>query len=235
MRIGILSDIHGNISAFERCLDFLHRQNIDKIYFLGDAIGYLPFGMDVLNILKNEGIDCIRGNHEAMLLGLLPVKEENKDIYKLSIVQGAMNIQMKEYLSLWKDSTHFEVDGRKYFFVHGSPDNHLNGYVYPDTDLDRYADIEWDVVIMGHTHYPFVRKEFDKIFVNAGSVGLPRDVGNLSSFVILDTNPLLVRHFRIEFDVDRLLSGIDKKDIHEVTIERMRRISGKAIVGELVH
>lgn len=235
MRIGVVSDIHGNIRAFEQCLDFLHQQKPDRIIFLGDAIGYLPFGVEVLSRLKEEGIECIKGNHEAMLTGILPVKEENKEIYKLSEQENKLSAELKKYIKSWKSFINIKIDGRKYFFVHGSPDNELTGYVYPDSDLSKYKDLEWDVIVMGHTHYPFLTEASGKIFINTGSVGLPRDAGNLSSCVIIETHPFRVIHYRLKFDVNRILAEMNKEDIHEATIERLRRNNDQKVFGILLN
>lgn len=230
----MISDVHGNIKALEKCLDFLRQHKTDRIIFLGDSIGYLPYGIEVLKMLKNEGIECIRGNHEAMYLGILPVSGANKDIYKLYLVDSNAASETKEYLYSWNDSITLEADGKRYYFVHGSPSDLLTGYVYPDTDLRKLSSVNYDIIVMGHTHYPFVREEFNKIFVNAGSVGLPRDKGNLSSFVIIETDPLIIKHYRIAFDVEEILSGTNETQVHPATAERMRRNSTDAVLGEIV-
>jgi putative phosphoesterase len=234
MKIGVISDIHGNIRALNPCLDFLRGERTDRIIFLGDAIGYMPFGVEVLSRLKAEGIECVKGNHEAMLTGMLPIKEQNKDIYKLSEQKNKLSAELINFIQSWDESICTEADGRKYFFVHGSPDDHLNGYVYPDSDLSLFKNTEWDVVVMGHTHYPFLREEYGKVFVNPGSVGLPRDTGNISSFAVIETAPFTVKHYRMEFDVDQVLREMKKEDIHVATAERLRKNNGKELFGELI-
>ena len=234
MRLGIISDIHGNRRALDNVLAYLKNQSTDEIIFLGDAVGYLPFGIDVLTRLKNERIRCIIGNHEAMLLGRLPIKPENKDVYKLDSVKAELSPELLNFILSWEPAIEIAIDKKLYYFVHGSPNDLLTGYVYPDSDLSPYHDSKWDVIVMGHTHRPFLRREFGKLFVNPGSVGLPRDAGNLSSFAVIDTESLEVIHFRMEMDVDRLLTEIHSGSVHKTTVSCLRRISDKSILTGVV-
>ena len=71
MIVGLVSDAHGNADALEKCLDVIEREGARKTYFLGDAVGYFPEENAVLDLLRSRGAICLRGNHEAMLLGKL--------------------------------------------------------------------------------------------------------------------------------------------------------------------
>ena len=53
MRLGILSDAHGNVEAFQRGLELLAEARADMIYFLGDAVGYIPDGR-VVSLLRES-------------------------------------------------------------------------------------------------------------------------------------------------------------------------------------
>ena len=68
MRIAVLSDVHGNRSAFEACLEQVERLEADALVFLGDVVGYLPEERECIELLKASGFVCQQGNHEAMLL-----------------------------------------------------------------------------------------------------------------------------------------------------------------------
>jgi hypothetical protein len=68
--IGFVSDAHGNPYGLQACVDALRERGAGTLYFLGDAVGYLPLAEEVLAILAREGATCQLGNHEAMLCGL---------------------------------------------------------------------------------------------------------------------------------------------------------------------
>ena len=84
-------------------------------------------------------------------------------------------------------------------FVHGSPRDPLNGYVYPDTEMDSFEKLPYDAIFMGHTHRSFIKKAGEKIIANVGSCGLPRDVDNKLTVVLYDTtkNEAFIKGFEM--------------------------------------
>jgi predicted phosphodiesterase len=99
--IGIISDIHGNIDAFKKVLEYFENNQITDIYFLGDAVGYLPYGIEVLELLQERNIKCIRGNHENMLFQNEISK--NEAIYKLEIIKRNISINLLDFIKSWKN------------------------------------------------------------------------------------------------------------------------------------
>jgi len=197
MKIGLLSDAHGNDGAFSLGITLLRRLGATHFYFLGDAIGYVP-SADVLDSLKRLGdkVRCVCGNHEAMLLKGLP-DSPKEEIYQLKAVRSKLTLAQYEMIASWPISVQQKFDGQKLLFVHGSPDDPTYGYVYPDTDLTGlHPDSDW--VFMGNTHHPFIREEAGTIYVNIGSCGLPRDDGRYGSVALFDSVARSVRIFRFD-------------------------------------
>ena len=233
MKIGFLSDAHGNVEGFLMCLQFLQRQGVARLMYLGDLAGYLPDGDKVIDILNDTDAIILLGNHDAMLLGCLPLSEEENNVYRLRETQESLGqqqiAQIQRMLPYWCG----EVDRRKLLCVHGSPWDPLRGYVYPDSDLHPFAQLPFDVVVMGHTHWPFVRKVGGKLIVNVGSCGLPRDYGSLASCAVYDTLTNECRIYRLQFDGEKMISKYGE-GIHKKVAECLRRTSGESIVGEVV-
>lgn len=200
MKIAFLSDIHGNLEALQNVMAFLETVQADEQYFLGDAIGYLPNGLEVIDLLQNYDFQCIKGNHEAMLLGEIPIKESNADVYRLNLVADKISNSQLQFIKSWDTEIRFTLNNKLFYLTHGSPLDKLNGYIYPDSDLNILSDNVSDVIITGHTHRPFIKRLAGKIYINAGSVGLPRDVGNLSSVLIYDSDTDVFEIYRIRFD-----------------------------------
>lgn len=200
MKIAFLSDIHGNLQALQNVMAFLTTVQADERYFLGDAVGYLPNGLEVVDLLLKGNFKCIKGNHEAMLLGEIPVKESNADVYQLNLVADKINNVQLQFIKNWKPEIQFTLNSKLFYLTHGSPLDKLSGYIYPDTDLNVLNDCAGDVIITGHTHRPFIKSFSGKTYINAGSVGLPRDVGNLSSVLIYDSDTGFFEIYRIGFD-----------------------------------
>ena len=158
-----------------------------------------------------------------MLLGELPIKNENENIYKLQSTKKQLSQKQLSAIDAWGVSYKFKVDGKSYLLTHGSPDDVLKGYIYPDSDLSIFNLFNEVVFILGHTHYPFIKKFNDKMIINVGSIGLPRDVGNLSSFVIVDTKEVHASIFRTKFETKEILLNGVKNNIHSSVIKLINR------------
>ncbi len=196
-RIAIISDVHGNLTALEKVLAIIEQQQCDAIYFLGDAVGYIPQLGALERLLEVQGLTALRGNHEEYLLGIRDYGIEKEAIYQLGRVKRDISMEALETVRTWPSMLEMEITGRRVLFVHGSPVNPTNGYLYPDSDLSETVH---DFVFFGNTHRPFIRKVGKTTFVNVGSVGLPRDDGRFGAVCLWDTrnkSPEILR-FRID-------------------------------------
>jgi predicted phosphodiesterase len=182
--VGFLSDAHGNLEAFELAVALLRREGATRLYFLGDAVGYLPGGAVVEALGKME-IDVILGNHEAMLLRG-EVEADRDAVYRLNETRRALPAAARAYLESWPSARQIEAPCGPMTMVHGSPADPTFDYVYPDTDLTVFRVPPGTTVFMANTHRPFIRRCGDATFVNIGSCGLPRDRGDLGSVCLFD-------------------------------------------------
>lgn len=199
--IGVVSDAHGNNLAFDKAVSLLLAQGAERLYFLGDAIGYLPSAA-VLDSLARLGdrVLCIRGNHEAMLLGGQSDLARER-VYQLEALRSRLTSGQLEMIASWPASRDEVINGQKMLMVHGSPADPTYGYVYPDTDLAGFAsDADW--VFMGNTHHPFIREHAGTCYVNIGSSGMPRDDGRYGSVALLDTKARTARILRFDITAE---------------------------------
>lgn len=234
MRIGLLSDAHGNHLMLAACLRKLSEFRVSSIYFLGDATGYLPGEAEVLRLLRSEGVYCQKGNHEAMLLGELPLPEIKDATYGLAAARKRLSKEDREYIDGWPTYRIVELAGKNLLFVHGSPNNHLLEYVYPDSDLSMFDALSYDAVVMGHTHRPFVAKRANTLVVNVGSCGLPRDQGDLPAFAVLDVDELSCHIYRVKFDADRVIKYFGADQLPPAVLECLSRKPRESPFGEQV-
>jgi putative phosphoesterase len=221
MKIGIVSDAHGNRLGLLACLKFLVREGVEELYFLGDAVGYMPDWKGVFESLDNYNVVCLRGNHDQMAIDDLELPLKHR-AYGITRKLKAENAQFLSWAATWPTSISKEISSKKIMFVHGSPWQKLNGYVYPDSDMQRFATVDADVVFMGNTHRPFVKNINGKIVVNVGSCGLPRDAGNLLSCAIYDISSNNCMIYRIPHDVENVIS-LFGDDLHSTVIDCLRR------------
>ncbi len=188
MKIGILSDAHGNWTGFKTCFDIIVSKDVDKIFYLGDIYGYGLNGNKIANYIFNQSpnfIHCLMGNHDAMMLGLLPIDDEKNKIYRLK--PEAINDSGKSLLMSLLPYSINKIGDISILFVHGTPHDPLCGYLYENDSFENYLFLNYDYIFMGQTHRPYIKKIEKTTFINVGSCGLPRDVGNRVSCVIFDT------------------------------------------------
>lgn len=221
MILGIFSDAHGNEVGFFKCFDYLATK-ADRLYFLGDVAGYFPLSNKIIDTLRKNKVTCLKGNHDAMVLGELEYVYSNDEIYRVEESKKKISNDNLSFLKDLPSSLSFSVDDRNLLFVHGSPANPLNGYIYPDTDISSFASLEYDAIFMGHTHRSFIKKNSQQWAVNAGSCGLPRDNGNRLTAILYDTANNEVTLEEFELDVKGTLEKYKDK-IHPSVKEVLNR------------
>lgn len=188
MKIGVFSDAHGVIGAFENACTQLRSAGATKLIFLGDAIGYVPH-LGALRALIGNRITSVRGNHEEMLItGVVP--DGKDEIYQLSFVREIISNAERDFVHALPKQISETLKDVCCLFLHGSPSDPVKGYVYPDTDLQPFASLveHFDVVFMGNTHRPFIREYKGTLYVNVGSCGLPRDGARHGTACVFDVS-----------------------------------------------
>lgn len=226
MIVGVLSDAHGNLEAFDTALDLLHQYGADQIRYLGDAVGYIP-SLDVLRRLREAAVPAIAGNHEALMLSG-DYAPETEEAYQLQTVRKQMDVEELAYVQALPQSREEVLADRRCLFIHGSPSDHVFGYVYPDTDLGQFANsIQGvDVVFMGNTHRPFVRQWNDTHFVNVGSCGLPRGDDVRGALCLYDTvtGRAQIKRYGLGAAARRVLS---RYRVHSTVARRLEQMAAE--------
>ena len=235
MRIGLLSDAHGNSMGLSACLKKLAELKVERIYFLGDAVGYLPGEAEVLKLLREENVFCQKGNHEAMVLGELSFTASKDRIYGIEGARKRLSDADREYISGWPDHRLLEMNNKKLLLVHASPRDYLQDYIYPDNDLKLFDGLSFDAVFMGHTHRPFIAHKPDGMkIVNVGSCGIPRDEGDLLAFAIYDVTEDDCEIFRMRFDTSKVKQHFGQQQVAEEVYAVFARRAETSPFGRLI-
>ncbi len=203
IRLGIISDAHGNGPALEACLTFFRKQAVDRVLFLGDAVGYFPLSTDVCEQLMRAEALCLKGNHEAMLFGELPISPEAEAVVQLATTAQNLPKDWRQEVEANGSKHLLEIGGRRFLLVHGSPDNPLTKRMHDPENCP--VDSGLDGIFMGHTHRPFLHHKDGCLLLNPGSCGLPRDHGELLSLAVLEVESMHAQIFRIPFVHDMTL------------------------------
>lgn len=228
MKIGLLSDIHGNLRALEAVLRVFDREGVDQIVCLGDIVGYYHQSIAVLNLLIKLNSKGVLGNHEAYLLGYLQCPKHKFERFFLQNVRENVSVKHLNWLSALPLSLEINVNNKKMVFYHGSPLNPLEDYVYPDSDkFDQLSKLHFDYVFLGHTHYSMLKKAGRVTIINPGSCGQPRDGDARACGAIIDTEKNQTIFIREAYNTrstirEALLAGVSLDAIRK--LERGARV-----------
>ncbi len=235
MKRALISDIHGNFEALTAVLDDIRQQGISEIFCLGDVIGYGPNPVECLDMVRRKCAVCLLGNHDQAALfdpeGFNPVAFRailwtRDQIDNSSGGATAVNERWDFLGELPR--THVEPNR---LFVHGSPRDPTNEYVFPEDvynqrKMENLFDRIEQFSFQGHTHIPGVftpNLEFfgpeecdheyrfgdEKAMFNVGSVGQPRDGDPRACYAILTDESVVFR--RVDYD-----PGITAAKIYDV-------------------
>jgi diadenosine tetraphosphatase ApaH/serine/threonine PP2A family protein phosphatase len=241
----IISDIHANLEALHAVLEDMEHFNVEDIYCLGDIIGYGPNPRECVGLALEWDV-CVMGNfdyaavHQPQYFG--PAAERSIFWTTRQLKEPIPTQEDAErrwsFLAGLPDS---HRDG-EFLFVHGSPRNPRNEYVFPEDvynppKLNAIFDLVDHCCFQGHTHLAGVfiapleycsAEELDyeyklderKILCNVGSVGQPRDGDWRACYVLLDGKTIRFR--RVEYDVNATIAKIkDIDDLDDFLGERL--------------
>ena len=178
VRVGVLSDVHGNLPALEVVLVEVEREAPDVLVVCGDvASGPLP-GETIDLLMRVPGARFVRGNADRGLVAAydrLPLPEwPGPDVEWCA---ERISRRQRDFLAAFEETIRLDVDGLgRVLFCHGSPrsDEEIISARTPDTRVRALvAGVDADVVVCGHTHMPFDRRVNGLRVVNPGSVGMP--------------------------------------------------------------
>lgn len=224
----IISDIHSNLEALRRVLEDIARRKVETIYCLGDIIGYGPDPGECLDLVSKVCKWSLCGNHDHAVFfepANFNVAAEKAAFWTRSVLEeetdsGRRNARWRFLGGL---SPRNEMDGL--LFVHGSPRKPINEYLFPDDVftapqklLANFERMEQLTCFCGHTHVPgvFVDDPYfeppdelgsdrrytigdEKVIINVGSVGQPRDRDPRAAYVVVDGDE--VEFIRVEYNI----------------------------------
>lgn len=220
MKMAIFSDVHGNFLNLESFYNTAVELGVEDFVCLGDLVNYYPENSRVIDFIIEKKIRTVLGNHDELYSRKKGIGRSLKEIYRYDDEMEKNDF----YINYLEDlPSEIVIKGEKnVLFCHGSPHNFTNGYVYPDTSLKQFDQVNFDIIFMGHTHRQFLRNHENKTFCNVGSIGLPRDNGLLMGFAIFDREKNQIELYRKKIDADQILSRYGE-EVHESVIELMYR------------
>lgn len=198
--------------------------------------------IDVIRELKPEVI--VMGNHDyavaynadcrcAEILHDLSVYTRTNISFKL------LTREQVEWLKTLKHRAELTISSKHVYIVHGAPRSPLYGYLKPDLPLReleemlleplggfqlKYRPIKADYVLVGHTHTPFTLRVGEKILLNPGSIGQPRDGDPRASYAIFDVETGSFKVFRVKYDVNIVVEKLRRLALDSNAVRRLELI-----------
>ena len=183
MRLGLISDIHGNLLALDAVLEELERDGIDQIVCLGDvAVGPQP--AEALARVRELGCPVVMGNWDAAFISGMP---EPKDQVGEMLVEignwwaAFLSPDDRTFMESFQPTVDLMLGSTPALAFHGSPKSY-DDWIFsttPDEELrPLLIDTEATVLLGGHTHLQMMRRYEDSLIVNPGKrrPALPRVV-----------------------------------------------------------
>ena len=191
MKIAVISDIHANVYALMNVLEDIDNEKVDIIICLGDLVGYGPHPNEVISMIKERHILCIKGNYDNSVVDneYSYIRETPINSFSLPWAVNELKEENRIFLENLPSAITLNIANKNLLFVHGSP-NKINEYLFKDGDntLDTMNSISADVLICAHTHIPGIKEFGTKVYVNCGSIGKPKIGRPNITYCILNVN-----------------------------------------------
>ncbi len=235
MKIIVLGDIHANLPALEACYAQAEAEEYDWLVHTGDIVGYGPFPAECVRFIHQRNIPGVHGNFDTGVAsgadqsGALEDDPRNREIADESLRWTRDNMDL--WTRRWLDGLPFDVRrdaGHVRLAVyHASPialSTHLQEDM-PDPVWEEHgAAADADVIVLGHTHRPYHRVTGRRHFVNAGSVGLPRDGNPHTGYAVIETDGQVgVTFKRFPYDIDRAVSAVEERGLPAEIAQRLQQ------------
>jgi putative phosphoesterase len=215
MRLGVISDVHGNLPALDAVLDDLPA--VDLLVCAGDVVGYNPWPADCVDELRDRGVPTVQGNHDRAVAsddaaGFNGMARAGVDYAREQLDAGAIG-----WLGALPPERHVADDRVK--LVHGHP-NDPDHYTYP-REFDAALLDDEELLVMGHTHVQHHEIFDGGIVLNPGSVGQPRDRDPDAAYAVVDLDDRTVDEHRVSYDVDAVVDAVEDAGLPPKIGERL--------------
>jgi predicted phosphodiesterase len=218
MRALVISDLHGNVDALlalERGLDASGARP-DLVLVLGDLVDYGPAPEEVVAWVRAHADHVVRGNHDHAMVtredchsspGYKRLSVATREYFRPRLSRDTLG-----YLAALPRTLGIECAGRRITLVHATPRDPLFEYLSGDAGESRWCAAlgtlgeETDIVLVGHTHLPFMRQVGRVTVVNPGSLGQPKDGDPRGCYAVLDDGEIRLQ--RVAYDVDAAVARL---------------------------
>ena len=241
MRVLIVSDVHSNLEALQSVIAYAEiRGGFHRIWSLGDLVGYGPDPGACVDLIRRYEHAGVAGNHDLASVGKLGLQLFNP---YAAAANRWTSAQLTEDQAGYLAELPLKLEIDEFTIVHGSPRDPIWEYVVSeDAALASFNHLETDRCLLGHSHIPFLCRptgedvefvefpldravplEGERMLINPGAVGQPRDGDTRASYAVYDSVEDAVFHHRAAYDVAKTQAKMRRADLPKFLIDRLAR------------
>lgn len=222
MRCLVVADVHSNLEAFQAVIAHAEADGgFERVLCLGDIVGYGPDPGDCLTLLRSYPHAAVAGNHDLAAIGELSVETFNPAAKAAALwTRHRLTPDEQAYLRS-NPLRHSEAEAT---LLHGTPREPVWEYFLPwlmppQATAECFRLFDTPLCLLGHSHLPFACDEVgnvtpfrdgdvlaiggERLIVNPGSVGQPRDGDPRAAYALYDTDARTLTHHRVAYDIER--------------------------------
>lgn len=218
MRTLVLADIHSNWTALAAI-----REEFDRCLVIGDLVDYGTDPVPCIDWVRQHATHAVRGNHDHAVAQHIPPRNGG-GFRRLAAATRpwhweVLDASRMKYLARLPVTERCQIDGLRVLLVHATPRDPLDEYLGMDAAAwgERLANVDADLVCVGHTHQPYLLDVNGRRVLNPGSVGQPRDGDPRAAYAIIEDGRIELR--RVEYDVEASIDQMRQTGVEPWVIE----------------
>jgi predicted phosphodiesterase len=239
MRIALLSDVHGNLPAFESVIADIDSTGVEQVWCLGDLVGYGAQPDECVALARERCDLCLAGNHDLVVTGDIDIADFSSSAAAAAEwTRAHIAAESLEFLRGLRP----QLDGQAIGLYHASPRDPVWEYVLSTWQADECIDLmDERVAAIGHSHVAlfFHRSGEGQVdgapaeadlerdlgegewLLNPGGVGQPRDGDPRAAWLLLDTEGWSAQWRRVEYPIERAAGAIEEAGLPAVLAQRL--------------
>jgi protein phosphatase len=208
MRVTIISDLHANLEALEAL-----PRDYDELWVLGDIVNYGPNPAEAVEWVRRNATILIRGNHDhAIGFGddcRCSPRFRAMAQATAKFTRSQLSDEQCGFLRHLPMVACRQLGETRFFLCHATPSDPLFEYRPPDSlkwAAQEESSAGAGIVLVGHTHLPFVKSFGSRTVANPGSLGQSKAGDPRARYAIWENGRLELRclEYRVEVTVKKI-------------------------------
>jgi putative phosphoesterase len=223
MRILLVADIHANWPALQAV-----NEPHDVCLCLGDLVDYGLEPAPCIDWVRQKARFAVRGNHDHGVAQNVTVAGRNGFKWLTGLTRPLTRERVSaddlRFLSRLPVSRTLTLEDTRFLLVHATPRDPLDEFAQPDVEFwaRRLVNVDADVICVGHTHQPYVLEVGDKLVINPGSLGQPRDGDPRASYAVIENFRVELK--RIEYPVEETVKVVQESNLPDAAKELLAEV-----------